>query len=175
MAKFQVNFVQPSIQRPSLFGIACLVAGTVAAIYAYLSYSDANDEAARWQLRQARLAAPARTIASPTNAAALTTVNAAQTRATQNLNSPWSAWLNTLEAQSDASVAWARLEAQGESRTFRLQGETKSMEDATSFVRRLQQAAWVASAALSEHDSGRVGQDGTAIQFSVDVHWKVTP
>jgi len=163
------------MQRPSLFGMAVLVAGTAAAIYAFLSYSDASDEAVRWQLRQARLAAPARTIVGPANAAALTTVNAARARATQQLNLPWSAWLHTLEAQSDASVAWSRLEAQGESRTFRLQGESKSMEDATGFVRRLQQATWVESAALSEHDTGRSGQDVTAIQFSVDVRWKAAP
>jgi Fimbrial assembly protein (PilN) len=93
----------------------------------------------------------------------------------QQLAWPWSAWLRTLEAQSDSSVAWLRLEALGDSRTLRLQGESTTMQDATGFVQRLQQAPWVESVALSSHDAGSSAQDGQALQFSVDVRWKLQP
>ncbi|MBT3067993.1 PilN domain-containing protein [Rhodoferax sp. U11-2br] len=172
MNALDVNFVKRR-RLTSPLGLMLFVAGLMAASVVVMDYLDVSDELVRVELKQARTRQPK---ASPVQRASALPEVPVDTqvidRVTSQLQLPWDAVLHEIETHTGPTVALLDIEAQGQTRTLRLMGETKTMSDAVAYVGRLRDSSLLDTANLSHHEERQAGSV-VVIRFSVDATWKV--
>lgn len=171
MNALDINFVQRRRLGSSL-GVLLLATGMVAAVLVGSDYLAVSDELARVEQKQARLQ---KTQASPVRrdnpAPASQDDKQFVDPVMSQLQLPWSAILQEIEARTGPAVALLDLEAQGQARTLHLTGEAKSMSDVVAYVSRLRESPLIEAAHLSHHEEVQA-QSVTVIRFSLDATWK---
>ncbi len=170
VAALDINFTRRR-RAASPLGWLLLVAGGLALGVVALDHQQAKVELQAVQERAQRQArelrpGPRRQVApvSPETAVAVARVGTA-------LAQPWDGLLRELEAQRDPRVALLGIEAQAATRSLRMTGEARSMNDVVAYVNRLRRSALTQSAVLSTHEARREGEVDL-IRFSLDLVWK---
>ena len=165
-----INFVR-SRGMASPIGFILLIAGIVAMVSVGLDFMDAREELIRVERRQAKtknIAAAARKPAA--TAASLSTEDKAVDAAGATLNLPWDALLRDIETRTGAVVALLSVDALGQSRTLRINGEAKNMTDAAAYVSRLRDSPLLRAVYLSGHEEKQAGAV-SVVRFSLDAKW----
>lgn len=177
MARLNINFAAPT-RAPSgrFLAWALLLAGACASGVAWLDWQEAIDarQAAEAALR-ARPVATTRTTPARSPSATLSpdTQQAAQ-RAQKALDRPWDSVLTGIESAMTGDVALLALEARGETRVLRLQGEARDMPALAKLVDRLRQQPSLQSAVLVSHEAQSEGA-ASWLRFAIDAQWEVSP
>ncbi len=132
----------------------------------------------QWELEllrvqsQARTEAQARTVAPavvrpPVPEAQAAAVNAAVLQ----LNLPWRALHDAVEAGTPASVALLALEPDARRHSVRITAEAKSSDDMIAYVEQLQKQEWFSTVVLARHEINE--QDpNRPIRFQLDAQWR---
>lgn len=121
---------------------------------------------------QARTQAQARTVAPavarpPVPDAQAAAVNAAVLQ----LNLPWRALHDAVQAGTPASVALLALEPDARRHSVRITAEAKSSDDMIAYVGQLRKQEWFSSVVLARHEINE--QDpNRPIRFQLDAQWR---
>jgi Tfp pilus assembly protein PilN len=115
---------------------------------------------------QAKLAAPV-VVRPPVPEAQAAAVNAAVLQ----LNLPWRALHDALQAATPANIALLALEPDAKKSSLRITAEAKSSDDMIAYVEQLQKADWFTTVALTRHEINE--QDpNRPIRFQIDALWR---
>lgn len=180
MKKVRIDFAPPGLVRSvfrtprlgwlALWVLVCVVFGLVAAnlglgkrqweIELLRAQSQARTQA------QARTAAPA-VARPPVPDAQAAAVNAAVLQ----LNLPWRALHDAVQAGTPASVALLALEPDARRHSVRITAEAKSSDDMIAYVEQLQKQEWFSTVVLARHEINE--QDpNRPIRFQLDAQWR---
>lgn len=96
------------------------------------------------------------------------------TRAQNALARPWNGLLVGLDATANPHVALTAVDAKGESRSLRLQGEARDMASLAAWVAQLAEQPGLHGVALVSHEQQ---SEGAAhwLRFAVDAQWGDKP
>jgi Tfp pilus assembly protein PilN len=112
----------------------------------------------------AQAAAPVRAPVPPAQALA---VNAAVLQ----LNLPWRALHDAVQAGTPARIALLALEPDAKKSTVRITAEAKSSDDMIAYVEQLQKSEWFSGVVLARHEINE--QDpNRPIRFQLDAQWR---
>jgi Tfp pilus assembly protein PilN len=115
---------------------------------------------------QARAAAPVVQRAPVPEAQA-----AAVNSAVLQLNLPWRALHDALQAGTPSSIALLALEPDAKKSSLRITAEAKSSDDMIAYVEQLQKGDWFTTVALTRHEINE--QDpNRPIRFQIDALWR---
>jgi Tfp pilus assembly protein PilN len=90
------------------------------------------------------------------------------------LNLPWRALHDVVQASTPASIALLALEPDAKRRNLRITAEARSSDDMLAYVRQLGQQDWFSAVALARHEINE--QDpNRPIRFQVDAEWRAAP
>ncbi len=122
---------------------------------------------------QARVATQARAQAAPV--AVRAPVPEAQANAVNaavlQLNLPWRALHDAVQAGTPASIALLALEPDARRSTVRITAEAKTSEDMIAYVEQLQKDEWFSAVVLTRHEINE--QDpNRPIRFQLDARWR---
>jgi Tfp pilus assembly protein PilN len=179
MKRVRIDFAPPGLRRTLLrtpraawiavvAGLALALAAAVAG-WRYLGQQHA------WQAQLATLNARARAPAvlpaalrpPPVPAGQAAAVNAAILQ----LNLPWRALGDSLQAATPPGVALLALEPDARKRTLRITAEVRASDEMIGYVEQLQRQPWFSSVTLARHEI--VEQDPNhPIRFQVDAQWR---
>jgi Tfp pilus assembly protein PilN len=121
--------------------------------------------AARTQA-QVRAAAPA-AVRAPVPEAQASAVNAAVLQ----LNLPWRALHDAVQAGTPANIALLAMEPDARKNSVRITAEAKSSDDMIAYVEQLQKGDWFSAVLLSRHEINE--QDpNRPIRFQLDAQWR---
>lgn len=180
MRKVRIDFAPPSVRRAiyraprgawSLVVIALVllpnVAGT-AIRYRDLARESAQLEAqSRARTHQAEAALAPVKAAAPVPEAQANAVNAAVLQ----LNLPWRALHDAIQAATPPGIALLALEPDAKKSSMRITAEAKSSDDMIAYVAQLQGVDWFSTVLLARHEINE--QDpNRPIRFQIDAQWK---
>jgi Tfp pilus assembly protein PilN len=178
MKKVRIDFAPPGLARsllrtPRSAWVLVWVLG-----FAALSLAFAHAGLERRQREIALLAAQSqlRTQAPPAAAVAVRPPvpegqAAAVNAAVLQLNLPWRALHDAVQAGTPASIALLALEPDAHRNTLRITAEAKRSDDMIAYVERLQKVEWFSAVLLSRHEINE--QDpNRPIRFQVDAQWR---
>jgi Tfp pilus assembly protein PilN len=180
MKKVNIDFAPPGLARSlfrtprqtwamgwALFCIACALIGANAG----LRKRQFEVELLRAQARivtqaQGKAAAPV-AVRPPVPEAQATAVNAAVLQ----LNLPWRALHDALQAGTPANIALLALEPDAKKSSLRITAEAKSSDDMIAYVEQLEKAEWFTTVTLARHEINE--QDpNRPIRFQIDALWR---
>ena len=163
MARLDFDFhARPT--QPSLFSLALLLAGAVAAGASWHAWQSARDTQAGLTLQIAALEqTKPRTIAKPA-----TRANEARQRIAAQLAYAWQPIFDTLAAARSNKIALVSLDAVQAKTQVKLVAEARQLADAVGFVDALQQQPGVKRAALFQHEVQRAPKEHP-VRFTVVV------
>jgi Tfp pilus assembly protein PilN len=117
--------------------------------------------------RQAQAEAAPAPVRAPVPEAQANAVNAAVLQ----LNLPWRALHDAVQAGTPASIALLALEPDARRNTVRITAEAKSSDDMIAYVEQLQKGDWFSAVSLSRHEINE--QDpNRPIRFQLDARWR---
>jgi Tfp pilus assembly protein PilN len=180
MRKVNIDFAPPSLARSvfraprqtwTVVVLTVSVAGALGAANIGLRRSQWEVEllraqsAARTQA-QVRAAAPA-AVRAPVPEAQASAVNAAVLQ----LNLPWRALHDAVQAGTPANIALLAMEPDARKNSVRITAEAKSSDDMIAYVEQLQKGDWFSAVLLSRHEINE--QDpNRPIRFQLDAQWR---
>jgi Tfp pilus assembly protein PilN len=182
MKKMNIDFAPPGLARSlfraprqtwamawALFCIACALIGASAGLHKRqweVELLRAQAQVRTQAQAQARAAAPA-AVRPPVPEAQAAAVNAAVLQ----LNLPWRALHDALQAGTPANIALLALEPDAKKSSLRITAEAKSSDDMIAYVEQMQKADWFTSVVLSRHEINE--QDpNRPIRFQLDAQWR---
>jgi Tfp pilus assembly protein PilN len=178
MKKVRIDFAPPGLVRSvfrtprlawAMLWIVCMLAVSLAFMSATVSRRQSEIGLLRAQ-SQARTVVP---VAAP--AAARPRVPEAQAAAVNaavlQLNLPWRALHDAVQAGTPANIALLALEPDARKSTVRITAEAKSSDDMIAYVEQLQKSEWFNGVLLSRHEINE--QDpNRPIRFQLDAQWR---
>ena len=180
MRKVRIDFAPPGLLREvsrasrpawALLALLAVAIGTLAAAHAGLAARQDRYAQLRAQARvptQAPAAAAVRARA-PVPEAQASAVNAAVLQ----LNLPWRALHDAVQAGTPASVALLALEPDARRNRVRITAEAKNSDDMIAYVEQLQKGEWFSAVGLVRHEINE--QDpNRPIRFQLDAQWRGT-
>lgn len=181
MRKVNIDFAPPGVARSILRmprqGWALLFAVLAAAMALLAASSALRREQGEVALLRAQAQARAATqaqaqaapvaVRSPVPEAQANAVNAAVLQ----LNLPWRALHDAVQAGTPANIALLALEPDARKSTVRITAEAKSSEDMIAYVEQLQKDEWFSAVVLARHEINE--QDpNRPIRFQLDARWR---
>lgn len=130
----------------------------------------------QWEVDLLRAQSQARTPApAPVAVAARTRVPEAQAAAVNaavlQLNLPWRALHDAVQAGTPANIALLALEPDAKKNTVRITAEARSSDDMIAYVEQLQKVDWFSTVILARHEVNE--QDpNRPIRFQLDAQWR---
>jgi len=183
MRKMHIDFAPPSLRRTlhraprgawSLVLMALVLLPNLAG--SGMRYREQAQTVARLEAqsqahtRQAEVAKVAAPVRAPVPEAQAGAVNAAVLQ----LNLPWRALHDAIQAATPAGIALLALEPDAKKSNMRITAEAKSSDDMIAYVAQLQQVEWFGAVALVRHEINE--QDpNRPIRFQIDAQWKAAP
>ncbi|MCS0589375.1 PilN domain-containing protein [Massilia norwichensis] len=183
MRKVNIDFAPPGVARSILRmprqGWALLFAVLAAAMALLAASSALRREQGEVALLRAQGQAQARAATQAQAEAAPVAVRAPVPEAQANavnaavlqLNLPWRALHDAVQAGTPANIALLALEPDARKSTVRITAEAKSSEDMIAYVEQLQKDAWFSAVVLARHEINE--QDpNRPIRFQLDARWR---
>jgi len=180
MKKLGIDFAPPSLGRLLLRGprpvlallaVALALAPLLATNLAHYRRLRAEQDA--FQSRAEAVAARARAWArapAPVRAAVPPAQADAVNAAVLQLNLPWRALHDAVQAGTPAGIALLALEPDAKRRSLRITAEAKTSDDMIGYVEQLRQQNWFDAVALVRHEINE--QDpNRPIRFQIDAAW----
>ena len=147
-----------------LGALTACAALTLQAWTAQQKLADARDALAAVQ----RQAGRGSTVAAPGTPSMSPQQRQAWNQVTRQLNTPWTALLDALEASQPDDVALVSIEPDARQGTVRLQAEARSLDTLLAFARQLGTAPLFETVALVKHETNE--QDGNRpVRLSLDI------
>jgi Tfp pilus assembly protein PilN len=181
MKKVNIDFAPPSVARSILrtsrqgWGVFWLCFSAVMAVLAAgTAYRHEQEEVEVLRAQsQAQVRAQTRARAAPV--AVRAHVPEAQANAVNaavlQLNLPWRALHDAVQAGTPASIALLALEPDARKSTVRITAEARSSDDMIAYVGQLQKEEWFSSVVLARHEINE--QDpNRPIRFQLDARWR---
>lgn len=183
MKKIRIDFAPPSVARAwhrtprgtwsLLVAAVALVPGLGSSITQYRSLEQ-NEAFHAAQVARARARAAARApVAAPVRVvppAQAGAVNAS----VQQLNLPWRALHDAVQAATPASIALLALEPDAKKSSVRITAEAKSSDDMIAYVEALQHVDWFSTVLLARHEINEQDRN-RPIRFQIDAQWRAAP
>jgi Tfp pilus assembly protein PilN len=178
MKMVRIDFAPPSLVR-SVFRTprqAWAMAGVLAMTAIVLAFAHAGLERRQREIDLLRAQAQVRTQApAPVAAAVRAPVPEAQAAAVNaavlQLNLPWRALHDAVQAGTPASIALLALEPDAKKNQVRITAEARSSDDMIAYVERLQKVDWFSAVTLARHEINE--QDpNRPIRFQLDAQWR---
>ena len=183
MRKMNIDFAPPGLARTvfrtprqswGVVSVLVFLAMALLGASAALRRRQAEVELLRAQTQvQARAAARAQApapVRPPVPEAQAAAVNAAVLQ----LNLPWRALHDAVQAGTPAHIALLALEPDAKKNTVRITAEAKSSDDMIAYVEQLQKVDWFSAVTLARHEINE--QDpNRPIRFQLDAQWKAAP
>lgn len=178
MKTVRIDFAPPSLVRTvfrtprQAWAMAWLLAAAamgLAAAYQGLERRQREIDLlrAQSQLRTQARAPAAAAVRAPVPEAQAAAVNAAVLQ----LNLPWRALHDAVQAGTPANIALLALEPDARKNTVRITAEARSSDDMIAYVEQLQKVDWFTSVLLSRHEINE--QDpNRPIRFQLDAQWR---
>ena len=181
MRKVNIDFAPPGVARSILRmprqGWALLFAVLAAAMALLAASSALRREQGEVALLRAQAQARAATqaqaqaapvaVRAPVPEAQANAVNAAVLQ----LNLPWRALHDAVQAGTPANIALLALEPDARKSTVRITAEAKTSEDMIAYVEQLQKDEWFSAVVLARHELYE--QDpNRPIRFQLDARWR---
>jgi Tfp pilus assembly protein PilN len=183
MKKVRIDFAPPGLRRAllrtpraawSLLMIAFVLGLT--ALSTSVKYRQENAAVERLRARaEVRSAVPAAAAAAapaqpPVSQAQASAVNAA----VMQLNLPWRALHDAVQAATPPTVALLALEPDAKKSALRITAEARNSDDMIAYVEQLQAIDWFGPVSLLRHEINE--QDpNRPIRFQIDARWKAAP
>jgi Tfp pilus assembly protein PilN len=180
MKKVHIDFAPPSLARSvfrtprqswaMVMAVLC-IAGALGGAHHALRKRQWEVELLRAQ-SQARTQAQAKAVAPavvrpPVPEAQAAAVNAAVLQ----LNLPWRALHDAVQAGTPASIALLAMEPDAKKSSVRITAEAKSSDDMIAYVEQLQKGEWFSAVLLTRHEVNE--QDpNRPIRFQLDAQWR---
>ncbi|MGJ7917495.1 PilN domain-containing protein [Massilia sp. LXY-6] len=180
MKKVRIDFAPPSLargvlwaSRPTWAVVLMLAATGVTLVLACtgLQRQQRGLEQLRTMVRIPTQAPPPGVVAArpPVPEAQAGAVNAAVLQ----LNLPWRALHDAVQAGTPANIALLALEPDAKKSTVRITAEAKSSDDMIAYVEQLQKVEWFSAVSLARHEIN--DQDpNRPIRFQLDAQWRET-
>jgi Tfp pilus assembly protein PilN len=178
MKTVRIDFAPPSLVRTvfrtprqawAMMWALAMTAMALAFAYKGLERRQREIDLLRVQ-SQARAQAPAPAAAAvrpPVPAAQAAAVNAAVVQ----LNLPWRALHDAVQAGTPANIALLALEPDAKKNTVRITAEARSSDDMIAYVEKLQKVDWFSAVILARHEINE--QDpNRPIRFQLDAQWR---
>jgi hypothetical protein len=175
MQALAINWVARP-RRITAVGALLALAGLLCAAGVAIDFSDADSEQATLLTRQSR-AAPGESPRKRSAAVAEPLARDAAVSAAEiddQLQLPWSDFLQAIESSRLASVALLGVEAQGSTRVLHLVGEAKEIEDVLAYVKKLRASPALHDVYLAVQEEKLVGAV-KVIRFTLDATWGSAP
>jgi Tfp pilus assembly protein PilN len=178
MKKVRIDFAPPSLAR-ELFRTsrpAWAVALMLAVAGAALAFAHAGLQRHQRELAQLQSQSRVRAQApAPSAVAVRTPVPEAQASAVNaavlQLNLPWRALHDAVQAGTPANIALLSLEPDARKNRVRITAEAKSSDDMIAYVEQLQKGEWFSAVSLARHEINE--QDpNRPIRFQLDAQWR---
>jgi len=181
MKKVNIDFAPPGVARSILrtprhsWALLWLVFSAVMALLAAqsaLRHERGEVEVLRAQSqaqvrKQAQAQAAPAPVRAPVPEAQANAVNAAVLQ----LNLPWRALHDAVQAGTPATIALLALEPDARRSTVRITAEAKSSDDMIAYVEQLQKGDWFSAVSLTRHEINE--QDpNRPIRFQLDARWR---
>jgi len=181
MRKVHIDFAPPGVARSILRTprqswavFWATFAAVMALLAASTSYRHEQGEVALLRAQaEARVASQAQAQAAPVAVRApvpeaqASAVNAAVLQ----LNLPWRALHDAVQAGTPANIALLALEPDARKSTVRITAEAKTSEDMIAYVEQLQKDEWFSAVVLARHEINE--QDpNRPIRFQLDARWR---
>jgi len=178
MKKVQIDFAPPGLVRAVLrtsraawvmFFLACSVAMGLAALHVQAGQREWEIGMLQAQLHvRAQAQAPAPVVVrAPVPEAQAAAVNAAVLQ----LNLPWRALHDAVQAGTPSSIALLSLEPDARKSTLRITAEAKTSDDMIAYVEQLKNSEWFSGVLLARHEINE--QDpNRPIRFQLDAQWR---
>jgi Tfp pilus assembly protein PilN len=180
MKKMHIDFAPPGLARSlfraprqtwamvlALFCIGCALFGASAGLHKRQWEVELLRAQSQVAIRaQARAEVPV-VARAPVPEAQAAAVNAAVLQ----LNLPWRALHDALQAGTPANIALLALEPDAKKSSLRITAEAKSSDDMIAYVEQLQKADWFTTVTLARHEINE--QDpNRPIRFQIDALWR---
>jgi Tfp pilus assembly protein PilN len=183
MKKVRIDFAPPGLRRTllrtprgawSLLMIAFVLVMTV--LSTSIKYRQESAAVERLRVRaevrtavtaSAATAAPAR---QPVPEAQANAVNAA----VMQLNLPWRALHDAVQAATPPTVALLALEPDAKKSALRITAEARNSDDMIAYVEQLQAIDWFGPVSLVRHEINEQDRN-RPIRFQIDAQWKAAP
>jgi len=181
MRKVHIDFAPPGVARSILRSPRQVwaVVGAVSLVGTILLFARFDLQKSEWEVArlraqsQARVASQARiqaapvAVRAPVPEAQASAVNAAVLQ----LNLPWRALHDAVQAGTPANIALLALEPDARKSTVRITAEAKTSEDMIAYVEQLQKDEWFSAVVLARHEINE--QDpNRPIRFQLDARWR---
>jgi Tfp pilus assembly protein PilN len=178
MKKVGIDFAPPGLvrsvlrtPRPAWAMLSAVVVLAAALAFMHIAVTNRQSEIGQLQAQsQARTAAPVRApivARPPVPEAQAAAVNAAVLQ----LNLPWRALHDAVQAGTPANIALLALEPDARKSTLRITAEAKSSDDMIAYVEQLKNSEWFSGVLLSRHEINE--QDpNRPIRFQLDAQWR---
>ncbi|MFC5550652.1 PilN domain-containing protein [Massilia aerilata] len=181
MKKVNIDFAPPSLARSILrtprhswvvLWIVFVVAMAQSGAHAGLRREQGEVALLRAQAQaQVRTQAQARAAPAPVRAPVPEAQANAVNAAVLQLNLPWRALHDAVQAGTPASIALLALEPDARRSTVRITAEAKSSDDMIAYVEQLQKGDWFSAVSLARHEINE--QDpNRPIRFQLDARWR---
>jgi Tfp pilus assembly protein PilN len=178
MKKVRIDFAPPGLVRGvfrtprpawALLWMVCVLAAALAFMHATLGKRQSEIARLRAQsYAHARVQAAAPAVArAPVPEAQAAAVNAAVLQ----LNLPWRALHDAVQAGTPPNIALLALEPDARKSLLRITAEAKSSDDMIAYVEQLKNSEWFSGVLLSRHEINE--QDpNRPIRFQLDAQWR---
>ena len=178
MNQLPIDFAPPGIKRTlhrtstrawimiALGAMLCVAAGVIGArMLARQKAGDALLDAAR-----ARASVPVVVAVAPTGPRITEPQAAAVNAAVMQLNLPWRALQDAIDASTPSNIAMLALEPDARKRSMKITAEAKTSDAMISYVEKLKEQELFSSVALSRHEINE--QDpARPIRFQIEAEW----
>ena len=181
MKRVRIDFAPSGLRRtlwrapPAAWVLSCAaLVGGIALAQAAGRYRDDAAVLAHRVARAEALARP-RVAPGPAPRAPLAPAQAdAVNAAVLQLNLPWRALHDAVQAATPAAIALLALEPDAKKSRLRITAEAANSEDMLAYIEALRRIDWFAGVALLRHETDE--QDpNRPIRFQVDAAWKAAP
>ena len=180
MRKVNIDFAPPSLARSVLRAPrqTWVVVAVTVSVAGALGAANIGLRRSQWELELLRAQSAARTQATaramapavarpPVPEAQAAAVNAAVLQ----LNLPWRALHDAVQAGTPANIALLAMEPDAKKNSVRITAEAKSSDDMIAYVEQLQKGDWFSAVLLSRHEINE--QDpNRPIRFQLDALWR---
>jgi hypothetical protein len=179
MKRVRIDFAPPSLRRMlfhhpkvAFFLVMALALCVNVAGMGWRTYRDLVDDEARLALARARASAPPPTPVALRQPAIPEAQARAVNAAIGQLNLPWRALHDAVQAATPPSVALLAFEPDARKHTLRITAETRGSDEMFDYVRALQEQEGFSSVTLARHEIN--DQDpNRPIRFQIDAQWRV--
>ncbi len=182
MKKVHIDFAPPGLARTvfrtprhtwavlwAVFCMGAMLAGVMTGLRNRqweVELLRAQSQARTQSQEKAKAAAPS-VVRAPVPESQAAAVNAAVLQ----LNLPWRALHDALQAGTPANIALLALEPDAKKSSLRITAEAKSSDDMIAYIEQLQKGDWFSAVLLSRHEINE--QDpNRPIRFQLDAQWR---